>query len=200
MSVEAPERAKPGRKRSEAADQAILSATLDLLAVHGFGGLTMASVISRSGVSSATLYRRWPTKQELVAAALASLHAEIVDIDTGSLAGDIERTARSVADAMSVKREDLAEDLAVELRRNAEFRVAINETFIVPRLEVLASIIRRARSRGEIGDGIDAKLAMALVSGPLHNLRYVQGEELTDERITSVATAALAAIRAVAPV
>lgn len=200
MIVEAPERAKPGRKRSEAADQAILTATLDLLAVHGFGGLTMASVISRSGVSSATLYRRWPTKQELVAAALASLHAEIVDIDTGSLAGDIERTARSVADAMSVKREDLAEDLAVELRRNAEFRVAINETFIVPRLDVLSSIIRRAQSRGELGADIDAKVAMAFVSGPLHNLRYVQGEELTADRITRVASGALAAITAIAPV
>ncbi|MBU3702145.1 MAG: helix-turn-helix transcriptional regulator, partial [Acidimicrobiia bacterium] len=72
----APDRVRPGRQRSEAADHAILSATLDLLSETGYGALTVAAVIARSGVSSATLYRRWPTKQDLVAAALASLHAE----------------------------------------------------------------------------------------------------------------------------
>jgi AcrR family transcriptional regulator len=50
MIVETTERARPGRQRSEAADSAILSATLDLLAERGYGGLTMAAVISRSGV------------------------------------------------------------------------------------------------------------------------------------------------------
>ncbi len=95
-------RARPGRQRSEAADQAILSATLDLLAIDGYGGLTMAAVIARSGVSSATLYRRWPTKQQLVAAAVASLHAEIIDVDTGSLDGDLAAVVGSIAASMSV--------------------------------------------------------------------------------------------------
>ena len=60
---------RPGRQRSQAADEAILSATLDLLSERGYGGFTVSAVIDRSGVSSATLYRRWPTKQQLVAAA-----------------------------------------------------------------------------------------------------------------------------------
>ncbi|HEY6531784.1 MAG TPA: helix-turn-helix domain-containing protein, partial [Acidimicrobiales bacterium] len=107
---------RPGRQRSQAADQAILAATLEELAVAGYGGLTMAAVIARSGVSSATLYRRWPTKQQLVAAALASLHQEVVDIDTGSLEGDLLALARALADAMSVERSDLTEDVATELR------------------------------------------------------------------------------------
>ena len=107
--------ARPGRQRSQAADEAILVATLDVLAADGYGGLTMSAVIAAAGVSSATLYRRWPTKQQLVAAALASLHQAVVDIDTGSLDGDIAEFVRGVADTMSVRRADLAEDVAVDV-------------------------------------------------------------------------------------
>ena len=109
--------ARRGRQRSEVADQAILSATLDLLAANGYGGLTMAAVITRAAVSSATLYRRWPTKQHLVAAALASLVSEVIDIDTGTLEGDLAALIDSIADTHAVQRDELAEHVAVELRR-----------------------------------------------------------------------------------
>ena len=67
---------RSGRPRSQAADDAILRAALDLLREHGYGGLTMASIIERAGVSSATLYRRWATKQDLVLAALELQHCK----------------------------------------------------------------------------------------------------------------------------
>ena len=139
-----PARGRPGRQRSEAADQAILAATLDVLGEDGFGGLTMAAVIARSGVSSATLYRRWPTKQDLVAAALASLHPAATEIDTGSLEGDIVAFVRDVAASMAVRPagEALRQDVAVELSRNPDFRAAINEKFVVPRLVVLGHVLR----------------------------------------------------------
>lgn len=201
MSVVAEgERVRPGRQRSEAADQAILGATLDLLAENGYGALTVASVIARSGVSSATLYRRWPTKQDLVAAALASMHAEIVDIDTGSLDGDIAEMVRSVADALTPRRDDLREDLAVELRRNPEFRAAINEKFIQPRRAVMAGIVDRAVERGELGQGLGFDVATAFVTGPMHHWVYVQGRRITPVFQRSVVDGALAALRAIAPV
>lgn len=198
MTVPAVERARPGRQRSEAADHAILAATLELLGEDGYASLTMAAVIARSGVSSATLYRRWPTKQDLVTGALASLHAEIVDIDTGSLEGDIVAMVRASSDAMSVRREDLADDLAIELRRNPEFRAAVNEKFIMPRRRVMAAIVERAQFRGELGAAIDAETAFAFIAGPLHNRMYVQGEKLTPVYLQDVAKGALAAILAVA--
>lgn len=198
MSVTATERAKPGRQRSEAADHAILDATLDLLGDHGYASLTMAAVIAKSGVSSATLYRRWPTKQELVAAALATLHAEIVDIDTGSLQTDVIAMVHAAADAMTVRREDLADDLAIELRRNPEFRVAVNEKFILPRRRVMAAIVERAQLRGELGASIDAETAYAFIGGPLHNRMYVQGKPLSAAFQRTVATGAFAAMIAVA--
>lgn len=198
--VIASDRPRPGRQRSEAADHAILSATLDLLAENGYGALTVASVITRAGVSSATLYRRWPTKQDLVAAALASLHSEVVDIDTGALATDIAAMVQSTAQAMTVKREDIAQDIAVELRRNPEFRAAINEKFIQPRRAVMAGIIERAVTRGELGDGIGVDVATAFVTGPMHHWVYVQGRTPDARMQRTVVRGALAALAVIAPV
>jgi AcrR family transcriptional regulator len=192
-------KARPGRQRSQAADDSILSATLDVLAADGYGGLTMSAVIAMAGVSSATLYRRWPTKQQLVAAALASLHSAVVDIDTGSLEGDLGVFLRSAADTMSVRRVDLAEDVAVELRRNPEFRAAVNEKFVVPRLVVLGHILDRARNRGELGGGLSSEVAMSFINGPLHHRVFVMGGAPTPAFLRSVLAAALASLRTLAP-
>jgi AcrR family transcriptional regulator len=197
-------RNRPGRQRSEAADQAILEATLDALAEDGYGGLTMASVISRSGVSSATLYRRWPTKQELVAAALASLHPAIVDVDTGSLETDVAALVRDVATSMSLRRDDLSQDVAVALSRNPEFRAAVNEKFIAPRVAVLGRVLERARDRGEIGNGepgrrLTGEAAASFVIGPLHHRVYVMGRPLSAAFQQGVVVAAVASLRALAP-
>lgn len=194
------EKARPGRQRSQAADDSILAAALDVLAADGYGGLTMSAVIAAAGVSSATLYRRWPTKQQLVAAALASLHSAVVDIDTGSLEGDVAEFLRSSADTMSVRRADLAEDVAVELRRNPDFRAAVNEKFVVPRLVVLGHILDRARNRGELGPGLSAEVAMSFINGPLHHRVFVMGGEPTPAFLRSVVAAALASLHTLAPV
>ena len=159
----------------------------------------MAARIARAGVSSATLYRRWPTKHDLVAAAIASLHHEIVDVDTGSLETDIAAVVRSVADAMAVRRDDVAEQVAVALRHNPEFSAAVREKFIVPRQAVLHRILDQARRRGELGPGLSATVAMSFVSGPLHHRVYVLGEPLTPAFLRSTVAAALAALRALAP-
>ena len=192
-------RNRPGRQRSEAADQAILAAALDVLAADGYGGFTMAAVIAKAGVSSATLYRRWDTKQQLVAAALSLLHSEIVDVDTGTLVGDVTAIIRSVAEAMSVQRDDLSESVAVELRRNSEFRAAVNEKFLVPRVVVLGHVLGRARERGELGSGLSAEVAMSFLSGPLTHRVHVVGEPLTSAFVRSTVIGALAALRALAP-
>jgi len=199
MSAGALLRARRGRQRSEVADQAILAATLELLKAEGYGGLTMAAVIAKSGVSSATLYRRWPTKQELVAAALASLSSDIVDADTGTLHGDVAALVNDVADALAMNHDDFAEDVAVELRRNPALRAAVNDKFLRPRIEVFDNVLQRARQRGELGPGLSTVVGYSFVSGPLHHRVYVMGEAITPAFRRAVVSGALAALRALAP-
>ena len=75
-AVEAKHR-KRGRPRSAEADAAIERATLELLPEHGLRGLSMEEVARRAGVSKATLYRRFPSKKELVEAALRAIRASV---------------------------------------------------------------------------------------------------------------------------
>src|SRR5580693_6713358 len=64
---------RPGRPRSERAEQAILDATLEAIAERGVDGVGCEDVAARAGVGKATLYRRWPGKEDLLIAAFASL-------------------------------------------------------------------------------------------------------------------------------
>ena len=71
----------------------------------------------------------------------------------GPLESDIAALVRDVATSMSLRRDDISEDVAVALSRNPEFRAAINEKFVAPRLAVLGQVLERARDRGELGNG-----------------------------------------------
>lgn len=66
--------AKRGRSQDKSRDDVIISATLELLGEKGYHGLTMTDVAARAGVSSATLYRRWTGKADVVADAVATLN------------------------------------------------------------------------------------------------------------------------------
>lgn len=63
-----------GRAQDKGRDDLIIGATLALLGENGYHGLTMTDVAARAGVSKATLYRRWTTKADLVADAVATLN------------------------------------------------------------------------------------------------------------------------------
>src|SRR5580704_9614751 len=66
-------RRRPGRPRSEQADQAILAAALDLFAECGPDALCIEQVAVKAGVGKATIYRRWPGKEEMLVDALGGL-------------------------------------------------------------------------------------------------------------------------------
>src|SRR2546421_3320565 len=87
-----------GRPRSVEADAAIREATVDLLAQEGYAGLTMSGVAQRAGVSTATLYRRWHSKLELVIDVLAMRAEESPVPDTGTLEGDCRTLLGTLVD------------------------------------------------------------------------------------------------------
>ncbi len=183
-----------GRQRSEACDALILEATLDELAAKGYAGLTVAAVIERAGVSSATLYRRWPTKPELVVAAVTTLVPEPVDTDTGSLAGDLAAFVQHVADSIAARREDIADALSIEKQRNTELAGLLRERFLGPRLVDMKGILQRAKRRGEITTAPSPEVALSLVVGPLHHRVLSMGEPLTPAFVRTTAAHAARAL------
>ncbi len=74
--TDAPSKRGRGRPRREGAGDEILAVTLAMLRESGYGALTVDTVAELAGVAKTTLYRRWPSKSALVAAAIAPLTSE----------------------------------------------------------------------------------------------------------------------------
>jgi AcrR family transcriptional regulator len=184
---------RPGRQRSRAVDATIVAAALDLLLERGYGELTMTSVIERSGVSSATLYRRWATKADLVAAAVDSLVPERLDVDTGSLRGDVDAFLAHVADAIAV-RGALTGDLGLEAVRRPELAAALRDKVLRPRLVDLGVLLDRAVARGELARVPDVEAALSLVVGAVHHRACVMSDTMSPEFLRSAVAGALAAL------
>src|SRR6201996_2713157 len=85
------EPAPRGRPRSAKAQEAILQAAAGLLLEHGLDAVSMDEVAARAGVSKATIYRWWPTKETLALDALYTEYSVAAPVprDTGSLRGDL---------------------------------------------------------------------------------------------------------------
>ncbi|WP_245985357.1 TetR/AcrR family transcriptional regulator, partial [Streptomyces tateyamensis] len=63
--------------------------------------MTMGDVAVRAGVAKTTLYRRWPSKNELVIDAIASLFDQLEMVDRGSLQADMEGVVTQFADLLA---------------------------------------------------------------------------------------------------
>ncbi|GLX06162.1 TetR/AcrR family transcriptional regulator [Microbispora sp. NBRC 16548] len=139
------------RRRGEALNAAIFQATLDELAEAGYAGLTMERVAERARAGKASLYRRWPTRIELVMDAVYHVLPVPSSVpDTGSLRTDVLAALREAARLLSgpageAMRGLLSEALADEARA-AAFR---RRSHGLGR-RVMQEITRRAVERGEI--------------------------------------------------
>jgi AcrR family transcriptional regulator len=91
MAEPTPRRRDAGRPRGQHVTDAVLDATLAELATAGLEGLSVERVAQRAQVHKTTVYRRWPTREALIAAALEGLAVDAAARapDTGSLRGDL---------------------------------------------------------------------------------------------------------------
>ncbi|MDR3082226.1 MAG: TetR/AcrR family transcriptional regulator [Streptomyces sp.] len=157
-----------GRPRDAARDRALLEATLAVLAESGYGGLTTAAVAARAGVSTATLYRRWSSKEDLVVAAAASFAEDPYGPPlTGSLEGDLRVVLRDKAAAMTGEGGRLMRALIGEAAHNTALAEALTAAFLEPVYRRVAEVVRLAVERGEIPPVEDADVLGEVVVGPV---------------------------------
>jgi AcrR family transcriptional regulator len=174
------ETATRGRPRSSQVDDAIRQATLDLLAEAGYDGLTMATVAADARVSTATLYRRFRSKEDLVVGVLFAAAEETPVPDTGSLAGDCRAVVRDLLAGIREPHAGLVlAGLVSAMSRNPVLAVAMRRNLIAPRRSAFKAILRRARDRGEIDPALDDDLVIDLLFGPVHHRLLVTGQPLT---------------------
>lgn len=155
-----------GRPRSTQSHQAILQATLELLGEVGFDRMSIDGIATRAGVGKTTIYRRYDSKEELVADAIESLREEIVIPDTGNLWGDMDVLIRNAAQITlsSLGRQTVAMIISTA-SSNSQFAQIYWAKYLQPRRRAFAVVIERAKARNEIQTEVDPDLVFDIMSG-----------------------------------
>jgi AcrR family transcriptional regulator len=148
-----------GRPLDVTRDADILDAALDVLAEEGFERMTIDMVAARAKAGKATLYRRWPSKTELVIDAVACMKNSDIDFDdlpnTGTLRGDLVAMIKPPTLRDAEKKLRVMSGLVSLLARNPELAEAARLAVVAPRAEINRRMLQRAIDRGEIGADVD---------------------------------------------
>lgn len=164
------------RPRLPSADQAIVEATRALLLERGYAGASIEGVAARAGVAKTTVYRRWPSKAELVFE-VAIHHPRLGPApDTGSLVGDLAAVAVIIVRSLSRPVAAAAlRGLIADLSQDRALRDRVVARFIGAEQAWIASIVRRAAGRGEVSDNVHPDLVLDLLLGPVVSRTFLTG-------------------------
>jgi AcrR family transcriptional regulator len=188
----APAQAAPSRRRGAVLERAILDAALEQLGTVGWNGLTMEGVAVGAQTGKAAVYRRWPSKEDLVADALrAGLPRLDAVPDLGSVRADLVALCRRARDAMFSRpglalRSIIHECDPLQAER---FHALIFEGVVEPTVKVLHEVISRGIGRGEVrsdaanGYVLDAIPAMMMYRSKMCNSEWNDRdlEEMVDQ-------------------
>jgi AcrR family transcriptional regulator len=182
MDASAPRRPHTGRRRNDAAKEAILDATFRLLSNPEMDSVTIDAIAAEAGVGRQTIYRWWPSKGAVVAEALAR-HARAVvpERDTGSFDGDL---AAFLMDSFAGLED---ERLAGRLRQivaaaQGDSHVArVLADFTAVRRAALRALLKRGQDAGELGADVDLDMLVDMAYGVLY-YRLLVGHAALDEK------------------
>lgn len=193
------EKRRPGRPRSTETEEAILTATIDLMIEGGVRDMTMDAIALRAAVSKATLYKWWPSKLHLGLDALllrGRIHAPVPD--TGSALDDFMLNAKGIARFYAdPKIGPCIMQLWGECMTSPDMLAVYRERFLNPRRAGLHIVYERGVARGDIDPRFGVELALDMIYGPFLFRLLTDHGPVNDgevERIVKAAFAGLAPV------
>jgi AcrR family transcriptional regulator len=183
-----PRRPHTGRRRNEAAREAILDAAFRLLSGPGTEALTIDAIAAEAGVGRQTIYRWWPSKGAVLADALVR-HAWTVvpERDTGSFTGDL--TAFFVDSFAGLGYGDYADRLRqiVAEAQHDEHVARVLADFTAVRRAALHALLERGRDAGELAAEADLGMLVDMAYGVLYYRLLVSRAPLDEKAARSLA-------------
>ncbi len=157
-----------GRPINAQASTALKAAALHLVREYGYENVSIAAIIKEAGVARQTLYNRWSTKADLVLEAVF----EATNTYAAQPRWDDAKDCRTLLEEFLVKifehlniDGDTLRALVASAQRDAAFQASFYTRFVLPREEMITSLLRHAQERGELSSGRDAVMMSALVHG-----------------------------------
>ncbi|MGW0246668.1 TetR/AcrR family transcriptional regulator [Nocardia goodfellowii] len=170
----------------------IFATALELLSTENYDGLTMESIADRSGVNKTTLYRWWPSKDALLAAALE--HSELLALttpDTGTLRGDLLELTNGIHRLLTDSQTAPIATAVLAATPSRPPLAAIGRAFFAGRLERERPVFERAVARGELPPTVDPALIMDLLAGAIWFRLLLRGESVSPEYLHDIIDLAL---------
>ncbi|HST47738.1 TetR/AcrR family transcriptional regulator [Jatrophihabitans sp.] len=186
---------EPGRQRKRGAEleRAIKDATIAELADGGYGSVTIESVAARAQTGKASIYRRWPTKQELVLDALGDLLAgpllgavEMQLDDKISTRDALLTLVRRITRLMTGMGGDAMRSIMGESLRDATFCGTFECDFFDPRKQVLLGLLERGVRRGEVRPEAVSVLVPEMLAGTLIHRVVVRRRPISDAELVEL--------------
>jgi AcrR family transcriptional regulator len=179
------------RRRGETLERAIHAAVFAELAEVGYAAFTIESVASRAHTGKASIYRRWPTKQELVLDAFCGKFGETMQLIEGSL--DDDTTTRDVklqmGRRMSEEAADASEAIRVaagEMSRDAELSAALVEQVNCPKRELLLQVLQRGVERGEVRPEAACEMIAEVMPAMIMFKLILQNQVVSDDALVRI--------------
>jgi AcrR family transcriptional regulator len=170
-----------GRPRDARADEAILAATFRQLIEVGYGALSIESVAAEAGVAKTTIYRRHPTKKDLVIAAMTAatpFQPPPMDLPSRQALELFVRTAIHLLIDSGAFR--ILGSLLIEDRREPGLLDTFRTQLLTPRRGMVEAVLRRGIERGEIRDDIDPLVVTEMIAGAVighHAILGLHGDD-----------------------
>jgi AcrR family transcriptional regulator len=180
-----------GRPRRPELDDQILDTTVDLLVRVGYRDLRVEDLADRVGVAKSTVYRRWPSKPTLVAAAVGRLYLDQVTVpDTGDLRRDLVALLDNSFELIIAGPGRVFADLIRESGRTPELVDLITETMHARR-RFYRQVLNRAIARADIPPETDTELAIDLLLGPLWFRLLITRQPISNAAVRSIVDSVL---------
>lgn len=184
------------RPRSEEANRAATTTTVELLLEGGVEAVTLEEVASRSGVAKSTLYRHFGSREQLIAEAAARCVVEHPTPDTGSLASDLRWLFERFGSNESERLVNTLLPLLIDAARRDPNMADLLGDLIGHRRRPVLTVLRLAQLRGEIAAELDLDVAYAMLVGPFTYRRVVEQAEVTADFAEAVLAGAIAGLKA----
>jgi AcrR family transcriptional regulator len=157
-----------GRPRDERIDTEVVSAVLNVLRNGGYRAVTIDGIARKVKRARTSLYRRWPSKRNLVAYAVVSEMGHNPAGDTGALRGDLEAAVETLLNAFAGPLGQALAGLVADMAQDDELAQIIRQEVLAARRKSMREAFARARARGEVRPDLDIELALDMLTGPFY--------------------------------
>lgn len=152
-----------GRPRDSTLDVNVLQAAMELLGEGGIGAVTMDAVAQRAGAGKASLYRRWRSKDELLADALTLHSPTEIDVNTGSLRDDLVELYQHYYGIGNHVMQAAIQEMLGNVRQHLAWTEKVAPERLTARRAKARGLFERAVTRGEIQMPADMDLLLDLL-------------------------------------